>query len=205
MHRRTLNALKTLTWLGCLAPLVWLLWGAFTDNLGPDPTHTITFTTGRTTLRLLMLTLAITPMRRLWPKLNWLIKFRRLLGLFVFFYATLHMLTWVALYNGFNPSAMAADIVKRRFVTAGMTAYLLLAPLAATSTNWAIRKMGGKRWARLHQLIYVAAGVAIVHYWWGVKHGVLTPIGVTVILAVLLLARPVLAWQNKRHARTVAV
>ena len=205
MHRRTLNALKTLTWLGCLAPLVWLLWGAFTDNLGPDPTHTITFTTGRTTLRLLMLTLAITPMRRLWPKLNWLIKFRRLLGLFVFFYATLHMLTWVALYNGFNPSAMAADIVKRRFVTAGMTTYLFLAPLAATSSNWAIRKMGGKRWSRLHQLIYVATVVAIIHYWWGVKHGVLTPIGMTVILAVLLLARPVLAWQNKRHARTVAV
>jgi methionine sulfoxide reductase heme-binding subunit len=205
MHRRTLLTLKTLTWLGCLAPLVWLLWGAFTNDLGPDPTHTITFATGRTTLRLLMLTLAVTPMRRLWPKLSWLIRFRRLLGLFAFFYASLHMLTWVALYNGFSPSAMAADIVKRRFVTAGMTAYLLLAPLAATSTNWAIRKLGGKRWNRLHQLIYLAGVCAIIHYWWGVKHGVLTPIGMTAVLIVLFLARPVLARQQKRKARAVTV
>ena len=202
----TLIALKTLTWLACLAPLVWLLWGAFTDDLGPDPTHTITFATGRTTLRLLMLTLAITPMRRLWPKLSWLIKFRRLLGLFVFFYASLHMLTWVALYNGFSPSAMAADIVKRRFVTAGMTTYLLLAASRpAPSTNWAIRKLGGKRWNRFIKLIYVAAVCAIIHYWWGVKHGVLTPIGMTAVLAILFLARPVLAWKHKRKARAVTV
>ncbi len=98
-----------------------------------------------------------------------LIKFRRLLGLFAFFYASLHMLTRAALYNGFSPSATAADIIKRRFVTAGMTTYLLLLPLALTSTNWAIRKMGGKRWNRLHKLIYVAGVCAIIHYWWGVK------------------------------------
>ena len=205
MKRSTLIALKTLTWLACLAPLVWLLWGAFTNDLGPDPTHTITFATGRTTLRLLLLTLAITPLRRLWPKLSWLIKFRRLLGLFAFFYASLHMLTWVALYNGFSPSAMAADVVKRRFVTAGMATYLLLLPLALTSTNWAIRKLGGKRWNRLHKLIYVAAVCAIIHYWWGVKPGVLTPIGMTAVLAMLFVARPVLAWKQKRKARAVTV
>ena len=106
------------------------------------------------TLRLLTISLAITPLRRLSPRLSWLIKFRRLLGLFAFFYATLHMLTYVALYAGFDVNAMAADIAKRRFITMGVAAWLLLLPLAATSTNWAIRKLGGKRWNRLHKLVY---------------------------------------------------
>ena len=101
MKRSILILLKTLTWLACLAPLAWLIWGALTNNLGADQIHTITFATGLTTLRLLTITLAITPLRRLWPRLSWLIKFRRLLGLFTFFYATLHLFTWIALYNSF--------------------------------------------------------------------------------------------------------
>jgi methionine sulfoxide reductase heme-binding subunit len=200
MTRRTLILLKTLTWLACLAPLEWLVWGAATNNLGADQTAAITFATGKTTLRLLLLSLAITPLRRLWPRLGWLIRFRRLLGLFAFFYATLHLMTWIALYNAFDPNAMAADILKRRYVTAGMTAWLLLVPLAATSTNWSIRKLGGKNWARLHQLVYLAAIAGVVHYWWQVKSGVLTPITATIVLAVLLLARPVLTWWQKRKA-----
>ena len=201
MNRQTLIALKTLTWLACLWPLGWLVWGAATNNLGPDPTATITFTTGLATLRLLVITLAITSLRRLWPRLNWLIKFRRLLGIFAFFYATLHLATYVALYAGFDVNTMAADIAKRRFITVGVAAWLLLLPLAATSTNWAIRKLGGKRWNRLHKLVYAAAVCGVIHYWWQVKPGVRTPMTMTVILGVLLAARPVLAWMQRRKMR----
>ncbi|MGA2832562.1 MAG: protein-methionine-sulfoxide reductase heme-binding subunit MsrQ [Terracidiphilus sp.] len=201
MKRSTLLTLKTLTWLACLWPLGSLLWGAINNNLGADPTATITFATGLATLRLLTISLAITPVRRLSPRLGWLIKFRRLLGLFAFFYATLHLLTYVALYAGFDVNAMAADIAKRRYITAGVAAWLLLLPLAATSTNWAIRKLGGKRWNRLHKLVYAAAVCGVIHYWWQVKPGVLTPITMTVILAVLLAARPIQTWVQRRKAR----
>jgi len=204
MKRSTLILLKTLTWLACLWPLGLLTWGAATNNLGADPTATITFTTGLATLRLLTISLAITPLRRLVPRLSWLIKFRRLLGLFAFFYASLHLFTWIALYAGFDVNAMAADVVKRRYVTMGMAAWLCLLPLAATSTNWAIRKLGGKRWNRLHKLVYVAAVCGVVHYWWQVKTGVLTPLGITLVLAILLLARPVLAWNQRRRVRVAA-
>lgn len=203
MNRTTLILLKAAVWIACLAPFIWLVWGAATNNLGPDPTAAMAFATGLATLRLLVITLAITPLRRLSPRLNWLIKFRRLLGLFAFFYATLHMLTWVALYSNFDVHAMLSDITKRRFITMGVTAYLLLLPLALTSTTWAIRKLGGKNWNRLHKLIYLAAICGVIHYWWQVKTGVLTPITITVILAVVFAARPATAWlqQRKAHAR----
>ncbi len=201
MKRSTLILLKTLVWLACLAPFCWLVWGAVTNNLGPDPTAAMAFATGLATLRLLTVTLAITPLRRLSPRLNWLIKFRRLLGLFAFFYATLHMLTYVALYSSFNISAMLTDVVKRRFITMGVAAFLLLLPLALTSTTWAIRKLGGKRWNRLHKLVYLAAICGVIHYWWQVKPGVITPITITVILAVLLLARPVQTYMQRRKKK----
>ncbi|MGA2672220.1 MAG: protein-methionine-sulfoxide reductase heme-binding subunit MsrQ [Terracidiphilus sp.] len=203
MKRSTLILLKTLTWLACLWPLGSLLYGAVTNNLGADPTAAITFATGLATLRLLTISLVITPVRRLWPRLGWLIKFRRLLGLFAFFYASLHLLTYVALYAGFDVNAMVSDIAKRRFITIGVAAWLLLLPLAATSTNWAIRKMGGKRWNWLHKLVYVAAVCGVIHYWWQVKPGVLSPMSNTVILAALLLARPVLSWNQRRKMRAV--
>ncbi len=201
MKRSTLILLKTMVWLACLAPFCWLVWGAVTNNLGPDPTAAMAFATGLATLRLLTVTLAITPLRRLSPRLNWLIKFRRLLGLFAFFYATLHMLTYVALYSGFNVNAMLADVTRRRFITMGVAAYLLLLPLALTSTTWAIRKLGGKRWNRLHKLVYLAAICGVIHYWWQVKTGVITPITITVILAVLLLARPVQTYMQRRKKK----
>jgi sulfoxide reductase heme-binding subunit YedZ len=115
------------------------------------------------------------------------------------------MLTWVALYNNFSLQAMADDVAKRRFILAGMATYLLLLPLASTSTNWAIRKMGGKNWSRLHWLIYPAAVCAAVHYWWQMKPGQLLPLPFTLVLAVLLLARPVLEWKKRRRERAVAV
>ncbi len=205
MNRKLLILLKTLVWLACLAPITWVIWRAVTNTLGPNPTQTIAYATGRTTLRLLVITLAISPVRRIWPRLSWLIKFRRLLGLFAFFYATVHLLTYVGLYAGFNVPLMVSDIEKRRFITAGMAAYLLLIPLAATSTTWAIRKLGGRRWNRLHMLIYFAAALGVAHFWWQLKPGVLTPLGISVVLAVLLSARPLLAWRQRRKApRTVA-
>lgn len=204
MKRSILITLKTLAWLACLYPLGALVFGAVTNNLGADPTATITFTTGLAALRLLTISLAISPLRRLSPRLSWLIKFRRLLGLFAFFYASLHLLTYIALYAGFDVDAMAADIAKRRFITMGVAAWILLFPLAATSTNWAIRKMGGKRWNRLHKLVYAAAVCGVIHYWWQVKPGVLTPMTITVILGVLLMARPLLAWMQRCKVRAVA-
>lgn len=205
MTRKTLILLKTLAWLACLAPIAWLTWGAVTNTLGPNSTQTIAFATGKTTLRLLLITLAISPLRRIWPRMNWLIRFRRLLGLFAFFYATVHMLTYVGLYAGFSISVMLSDVAKRRFITAGAAAYLLLIPLAATSTTWAIRKLGGKRWNRLHLLIYPAAVLGVIHFWWQLKPGVLTPLRITIILALLLAVRPLLAWRQRRRARrTVA-
>ncbi len=198
MSRPTLIVLKTLVWIACLAPFCWLVWGAVTNNLGPDETGAIAFATGRATLRLLAITLAISPLRRFIPRLAWLIRFRRLLGLFAFFYATVHVLTWVALYNNFDLQNMLADVARRRYITAGMAAYLSLLPLAITSTAWSIRKLGGKNWNRLHTLIYVAAICGVAHYWWQMKPGVLTPLAMTVVIATLLLARPILAWQQSR-------
>ena len=205
MKRPTLILLKTLTWIACLWPLARLVWGAATNNLGPDPTAKIALSTGYTTLLLLIISLAVTPVRRLAPKLSWLVKFRRLLGLFAFFYATVHLFTYIALYASFDLNTMATDITQRRFIISGMAAFLLLVPLAATSTNWAIRKLGGKRWNRLHKLVYVAAICGIVHFWWQVKPGVRTPMNLTIVLGVLLIARPIWSWSQRRRVRTSSV
>jgi len=207
MNRTILITLKTLVWIGCLSIAARLVWGMVTNDLGPDPTATIAFVTGKATIWLLAITLAITPLRRLSPRLNWLIKFRRLWGLFAFFYATLHMLTYVALYSTFSLAAMESDIAKRRFITMGVAAYLLLLPLALTSTTWAIRKLGGKNWNRLHKLVYAVAICGVIHYWWQVKTGVITPIAITLVLAVLFLARPVTSWiqRRKKHAAAARI
>ena len=201
MNRSTIVLLKTLTWIACLWPLANLVWGAATNNLGPDPIARITFATGSTTLNLLTISLAVTPVRRLIPALGWIGPWRKIIGLFAFFYATLHLSTWIALYTAFDLHAMLVDVVKRRYITMGMTAWLLLLPLAATSFNWAIRKMGGKRWKQLHRLVYVAAVCGVIHYWWQVKPGVLAPMSITIILTVLLAARPVLDWMQARKMR----
>ena len=204
MSRSTIILLKALTWIVCLWPLAILVWGAVTNNLGPDPIARITFSTGATTLNLLTISLAVTPLRRSVKPLGWIGPWRKLIGLFAFFYATLHLFTYIALYAGFNVHAMIGDIAKRRYITMGLLAWLMLLPLAATSFNWAIRKMGGKNWKRLHRLVYVAAVAGIIHYWWQVKPGVLSPMSNTIILAVLLAARPVLDWIQDRKPRTPA-
>jgi methionine sulfoxide reductase heme-binding subunit len=203
MKRSVLILLKIFTWAACLGPAALLAYQAVTNTLGPDPTAKIELTTGYNTLLLLIISLAISPVRKLVPRLSWLIKFRRLLGLFAFFYGTIHMLTYVALYAGFDVRTMLDDIAKRKFITVGVAAWLLLVPLAATSTNWAIRKLGGKNWNRLHTLVYAAAVCGVVHYWWQVKPGVLSPLNLTLVLGVLLAVRPVLAWWSRRRMRTV--
>jgi sulfoxide reductase heme-binding subunit YedZ len=204
MNRTTLITLKTLTWIACLSPFALLTYEAITNTLGPDPTSKITLTTGYNALLMLILSLAITPLRLLSPRLSWLIKFRRLLGLFAFFYASLHLATYIGLYMNFDLGVFKTDITRRRFIIAGFLAYTLLVPLAATSTLWAIRKLGGRRWNRLHKLVYFAAICGIIHYWWQVKPGVLAPMNLTITLFVLLAARPVLKWVNSRKARPAA-
>lgn len=201
MKRSNLLVLKVLAWIGCLLPLASVLHRAATNTLGPDPTAEIASITGLTALWFLAGTLAVSPIRALSPRLSWLVQFRRLLGLFVFFYATLHMLTWIGLYAGFDLNTIETDITKRRFIIMGVTTYLLLLPLALTSTTWSIRKLGGKNWSRLHRLIYLAGLTAMVHYWWKVKTGVLSPAPYTLVILILLGIRPVLAWSRKRKAR----
>jgi sulfoxide reductase heme-binding subunit YedZ len=202
MKQSTIVVLKTLAWIGCLSPLALLLYRLVTNTLGPDQTAEIASVTGLTALWLLVATLAITPLRALSPRLSWLIQLRRLIGLFVFFYATLHMLTWLGLYAGFDLNTMATDLTKRRFIIMGMATWLLLLPLALTSTTWAIRKLGGKNWNKLHMLIYLAALTAGVHYWWKVKTGVLSPAPYTVVILVLLGVRPLIAWNRRRTQRS---
>ena len=204
MKRSILIVLKVVTWALCLMPAAMLTYEAVTNSLGPDPTSYLSLTTGSDALLLLLLSLTISPLRALFPRLSWLIKFRRLLGLFAFFYATVHLAVYVALYMNFDWSIFRTDITKRRFIIAGFAAWCLLLPLAATSTTWAIRKMGGKNWNRLHKLVYVAAVCAVIHYWWQVKPGVLTPMRQTIELTILLLARPLLAYLQRRKARAVA-
>ena len=199
MSKRAIIALKFVVFPACLIPLGWLIYHGFTNSLGPDPVATITHTTGFCTLYFLLGSLAITPVRRLSSRLGWLIRFRRMLGLFAFFYATLHLTTWVWLYSSFEARAMVHDIAKRPFITMGMLGWTCLLLLAATSTTWSIRKLGGKRWTMLHRLAYVAAIAGVIHYWWIVKTGVRTPWKVTVVLAVLLLARAL--WSAKEAAR----
>ena len=201
MKRSHIILLKVLIWIGLLLPAASLIQRAVGNSLGPDPTAEIASITGLTALWLLVATLAVSPIRALSPRLSWLVQLRRLLGLFMFFYATLHMFTWLGLYAGFDPNTIQTDILRRRFIIMGVTTYLLVLPLALTSTTWAIRKLGGKNWNRLHMLIYVAALTAMAHYWWKVKPGVISPAPYTVVALLLLGARPVMAWARKKKKR----
>jgi len=202
MKRTTLLALKTLVWLACLWPLGLLLWAQSTTNWArTHGDHHLCHRTGHAAPAHHLAGHHASAPSFAAPRLAHQVS--PLLGLFAFFYATLHLLTYVALYAGFDVNAMAADIAKRRYITAGVTAWLLLLPLAATSTNWAIRKLGGKRWNRLHMLVYAAAVCGVIHYWWQVKPGVLTPLAMTIVLGILLLARPVQAWNQRRKVHLV--
>ena len=183
-----LTPLKPAVFAASLAPLAWLAWGAARGALGANPIETITHETGTWTLRFLVATLAVTPLRRLSGR-NELIRYRRMLGLFAFFYACLHLLTYVWLDQFFDWAGMVKDVAKRPFITAGLSAFALLVPLAVTSTAGMIRRLGGRAWRRLHRLAYAAAAMGVVHYWWLVKADTRRPRNYAVILAALLLIR----------------
>jgi len=186
--------LKVLLFLLCLAPLGYLAWRAWNQDLTANPVEYITHFTGDWTIRLLVITLAVTPLRKLLA-LPDLIRFRRMLGLYAFFYATLHFLTYIVIDHFFDFHAIVADVGKRRFITAGFSGYLALTALAATSTTGWIRRLGGKRWRRLHQLVYFAIVAGVVHYYWLVKSDVRLPVFYGV-LAALLLGYRVVAWSG---------
>lgn len=179
---------KPVVFLACLAPVASLTWRGFHAELGANPIEAITHGTGDWTLRFLLITLAVSPLRKL-ARQYWLISFRRMFGLFAFFYGFLHLMTYVWLDKFFDVHEMLHDIAKRRFITAGMTAFALMIPLALTSTKWAIRKMGGKRWQILHRLIYASAAAGVIHYIWLVKADLRKPLEYATILAALLLYR----------------
>ena len=189
--------LKPIVFAAALAPLACLAVGAWRGSLGANPIETITRSTGLWTLRLLVITLAVTPLR--WATgWNDVIRVRRMLGLFAFFYGTLHLLTYLWLDQFFDWSAIAKDVVKRPFITAGFSAFVLLVPLAITSTAAMIRRMGGRAWRRLHRLAYVAAALGVVHYWWLVKLDTRPPRNYGILLALLLLARLAILVRRRR-------
>jgi sulfoxide reductase heme-binding subunit YedZ len=178
-----------------LVPAAALVYWLFTGNLTANPIDFITDTTGTTALVCLVLTLTITPLRRL-TRWNELVKLRRMLGLFAFFYACLHVSTWVVLDWFFDIESMAADVFKRPFITMGMTTFLLLLPLALTSTAGMIRRLG-RRWTQLHRLVYVAAITAIIHFWWVVKADFREPRWFAVAITVLLAFRVWWTWRPR--------
>jgi sulfoxide reductase heme-binding subunit YedZ len=183
MHRY----FKPIVFLACLVPLTRLAWLGFHKGLGANPIEFITHSTGDWTLTFLLVTLSITPLRKL-TRLYWLISFRRMLGLFAFFYGSLHLMTYVWLDKFFDVHEMLHDIAKRRFITAGMTAFALMIPLALTSTKWSIRKLG-KRWQILHRLIYFSAAAGVIHYIWLVKADLKKPLEYAFVLGMLLTYR----------------
>src|SRR2546425_9201935 len=185
MSRPTRIALKVAVWGGCLAPLALLGYRAWTDELGANPVSFVTNTLGDWTLRILLASLAMTPLRIVFG-LAWPITLRRLLGLFAFAYACLHFSVWIVLDFFFDWPRMWADIVKRPYITVGMLALLSLIPLAATSTTGMIRRLGARAWTRLHRLVCVTRGGAGLHYLWLAKVGVTDPYWYGSALLVLL-------------------
>ena len=223
MSKHAIFTLKTILHLALLAPFAWLVY-IFRDGslaLNADPVNYVTHFTGNWALWILLGSLAITPVRRLWTKLAFIIRLRRLIGLYAFFYATLHLATYVFLFSGFDlPAALHAaaaghlgeiltqwrlvwptiwdDLRKRRFIQVGLLSWFILFALAITSPGVIMRRMGGRPWQRLHRLVYVAAGAAVIHFWWLVKSGVRTPTRVTLVLFLLLAVRLAFVFLKKR-------
>ncbi len=195
--------LKPVVFLLCLLPVAWLAWRALHSGLGANPIEAITHATGDWTLRFLLITLAVTPLRKI-TRQFWMISYRRMLGLFAFFYGCLHLMTYVWLDKFFDIHAMLADIAKRKYISAGMTAFALMIPLALTSTKWSIRKLGGKRWQALHRLVYFSAAAGVIHYIWLVKADLKKPLEYAAILSLLILYRIVVWLSGTLRSRSAA-
>jgi sulfoxide reductase heme-binding subunit YedZ len=196
------RVIKPAVFLACLVPFALLVYGAFWGDLGANPVEAITNTTGIWTLRLLVITVAITPIRWI-TKWNPIIRFRRMIGLFAFFYGTLHFMTYFILDHSLMFDGLWEDVVKRPYITMGFTAFVLMIPLALTSTQGWIRRLGGQRWNLLHRLVYVTAILAVIHYWWKVKLDTTYPRYYAVLVGALLAVR---VWRSieKRRAMVKA-
>jgi len=207
---RRITILKFALFLACLGPLARLLWKGVQGTLGANPIEFITRSTGEWILIFLMSTLAITPLRKL-TGIAELIRFRRMLGLFAFFYGCLHLMTYVWLDQNFNFAGIIPDIYKRPFITAGFTAFVLMLPLALTSTRGWIGRLGGKRWQALHRLIYLSALAGVIHFIWLVKRVTIRPqmyaaiFGVLMIWRVLLWVLPVVRQRLQRPSSAAAM
>jgi len=198
---RQLAGIKALVHLLALVPLARLVFLVFTEAL-VEPLQYITHSTGDWTLYFLCITLAVTPLRRL-SKWNWVLKLRRMLGLYAFFYGLLHFTTFLWFDHFFDVAAMLKDVAKRPFILVGFTAFVLLIPLALTSTNGMVKRLGGKRWQWLHRLIYVVAPLGVLHYWWmkSAKNDLAQPLLFACIVAMLLLAR---VWWARQKSKAPA-
>ena len=192
-----ITVIKVIVFLLCLIPAANLAMGWQNDALGADPIETISRSSGQWTLRFLLISLAVTPLRR-YTGLHWLIRLRRMLGLFVFAYASGHLLSYVWLDQSFDWRSIARDILDRPFITVGFSAFVLLIPLAATSNSFALRRLGGRRWQALHRSSYGIAVLGVVHFWWLVEAGVFTPLIYALVLAALLGLR---AWWRELERR----
>ena len=190
-----MKALKPAVFVVCLVPAAYLTWAVLTNHLGVNPIRDAEIETGLWTLRFLAISLSVTPARRItgW---NVLAKYRRMLGLFTFFYACVHLSLWFVDW-WFDWPAMWHEIVKHKYILIGMTTFLLLLPLAITSTNGWVRRLGGKRWARLHRLVYVAAVTGTIHYLWAVKKDTFFPLVYLAVFCVLLGYRVFTAQRKK--------
>lgn len=195
---------KAVVFLLCLVPAGLLIWEAFTGNLGSNPTQFLEHATGDWTLRFVAITLCITPLRRLF-KQPLLIRFRRMLGLFAFFYGCCHFAVYLTFDQIFDLHGIWADIAKRRYITVGFTGFVLMIPLAITSTAGWIRRMGGKRWAMLHRAIYATAVLGVIHFWWLVKSDVHVPLEYAAVFAALFGWRIAAYFAKPRSARRAAV
>lgn len=195
MNNRQIVLLKCTVFTASLAPAASLVWRATHDMLGANPVETLTHATGDWTFNFLLLTLAITPLRAITGQ-HWLVRLRRMLGLFAFFYGLLHFLTFAGFDHAFDPGAIMHDVAKRPFVAAGFVAFVLMIPLAATSFNAAVRWLGGRRWQELHRSVYAIGIIACVHYFWLVK---ITAIQWPLLYAAILAA--LLGWRARERMR----
>ena len=203
MKENDLRFIKLLILVNGGVPLALLVWDQAHNQLGANPQNFLILTTGMMTLIFLVLTMAVTPLRKItgW---NWLIQFRRMLGLYAFFYGCLHFLCFFSLDRGFSVSSTLTEMLKRKYLIVGSTALLVMVPLALTSTNAMIKRLGGKRWRALHRLAYLAAIAGVVHYYMQVKADVRQPLVFAAVLAVLLGWRLVVYWQRPKPAAAAA-
>ena len=185
MTNTQISIAKGVLFLACLIPAILLFYNAFTDNLGANPVEEITLETGTWALRFLVLTLMVTPVRKI-TRWHFLILFRRMLGLYVFFYACLHFLAFIWFDHFFDIAEMAEDIIERPFILMGFTSFMLLLPLAITSTNGMMRRLGGRRWQQLHRIVYIIPILVVIHYLWKVKADTQLPLIYGAIFMILL-------------------